>query len=146
MAGKPRPIEFSLTDEEREALNVVARSRTAPARHVERAAVILGLAAARTASEISKELGIDRQRVVRVVRRVKQVGVKAALDDLPRAGRPPEITTEARLWLVGQACIQPKTVGYPHELWSLRLLARHARTAGVSAGHVSPKELAPSTV
>src|SRR5271154_9548 len=146
MSGKPRPIEFSISDEERASLNGLVRSRTAPVRHVERAAVILGLSAGRTATEMAHELGIDRQRVLRCVKRVKAVGVEAALDDLPRAGRTPEITTEAKLWLVGQACMQPKVLGYPHELWTLRLLAAHARCVGLKAGHACLAELAPSTV
>jgi transposase len=146
MPTKPRPIVLELTDEERETLNVLVRSRTAAVRHVERAAIILGLAAGRSATEMAGELGIDRQRVVRCVKRVKQVGVEAALDDLPRSGRRPEITTEARLWLAGQACLKPKDVGYPHELWTLRLLAGHARVAGQKVGHQCLKELAASTV
>lgn len=146
MPSKPRAIEITLSDDEREMLNVLARSRTAPAHHVERAAVILGLSAGRTASEMARELAIDRQRVVRCVKRVKQVGVEQALDDLPRSGRKAEITTQARLWLVGQACLKPTAAGYPHELWTLRLLAAHARAAGPKAGHPCLAELAPSTV
>ena len=52
----------------------------------------------------------------------------AALDDSPRPGKEPEITLEARAWLVSLACQKAKDVGYPHELWTTRLLARHART------------------
>jgi transposase len=135
-----------MTDEERATLNGLVRSRTAAVRHAERAAIILGLAAGRTASEMARELGIDRQRVERCVKRVRQVGIEAALDDLPRSGRRPEITTEAKFWQVGQACLQPKDVGYPHELWTLRLLASHARDHGWKAGHASLAALAPSTV
>ena len=51
----------------------------------------------------------------------------AALDDSPRPGKEPEITLEARAWLVSLACQKAKDVGYPHELWTTRLLARHAR-------------------
>ena len=146
MPTKPQPIVIALTDDERGTLNGLVRSRTAPLRHVERAAIILGLVAGRTASEMARELAIDRQRVQRCVKRVERVGVMAALDDLPRAGRQPEITTEARLWLVGQACIPPKDVGYPHELWTLGLLASHARCEGQKAGHTCLAALARSTV
>ena len=146
MPSKPKPIEIAMTEGERETLNVLVRSRTASVHHVERAAIILGLAAGRTATDMARELGIDRQRVQRCVKRVKLVGIEAALDDLPRSGRRPEITTEARLWLVGQACIQPKDAGYPHELWTLRLLASHARVEGLKVGHECLAELAPSTV
>ena len=34
---------------------------------------------------------------------------------------------EVRAWLVSLACDKAKDHGYPHELWTTRLLARHAR-------------------
>lgn len=49
------------------------RSRTAPAQHVERSAIILHLADHRGATEIAATLGIDRQRVTRCGRRVTAV-------------------------------------------------------------------------
>ena len=53
----------------------------------------------------------------------------AALDDSPRPGKAPQITEEAKAWLVSLACQKAKDLGYPHELWTTRLLARHARDA-----------------
>ena len=49
-------------------------------------------------------------------------------------------------WLIGEACAQPKDRGYPHELWTLRLLATHARCYGPLAGHARLAELAASAV
>jgi len=46
-----------------------------------------------------------------------------ALDDRPRAGRDRVITAEAKTWLVALACRKAKELGYPHELWTTRLLA-----------------------
>jgi hypothetical protein len=51
----------------------------------------------------------------------------AALDDRPRLGKEPKITLEAKAWLVSLACRKAKELGYPRELWTTRLLARHAR-------------------
>jgi hypothetical protein len=51
----------------------------------------------------------------------------AALDDRPRSGKEPTITAEAKAWLVSMACRKAKELGYPHELWTTRLLARHVR-------------------
>ena len=69
-----------------------------------------------------------------------------ALDDRPRAGRDPVITAEAKTWLVALACRKAKELGYPHELWTTRLLAAHARQHGPSAGHPSLGKLAQGTV
>ena len=70
----------------------------------------------------------------------------AALDDSPRPGKEPEITLEARAWLVSLACQKAKDVGYPHELWTTRLLARHAREHAVAAGHVCLAQIAQGTI
>ena len=52
----------------------------------------------------------------------------AALDDSPRPGKAPQITEAAKAWLVSFACQKAKDFGYPHELWTTRLLARRAPT------------------
>lgn len=146
MPRKATTMALSLTDEVRSTLSALARSRTAPAHHIERSAIILHLADRRGASEIAATLGIDRQRVTRCVRRVTAVGPLKAIDDLPRSGRPPDITEAARTWLIGEACAKPKERGYPHELWTIRLLAAHARCHGCGTGHACLAEVAPSTV
>jgi hypothetical protein len=146
MPRKAKVMALSLTDETRATLSVLARSRTAPAHHVERSAIILHLADRRSASETAAALGIDRQRVTRCARRIAAVGPLEAIKDLRRSGRPPDITEAARAWLIGEACAKPKERGYPHELWKLRLLAAHARRQGPMAGHTCLAELAPSTV
>jgi hypothetical protein len=143
MPRRAKLMAPSLTDETRSMLAVLARSRTAPARHVERSAIILHLADRRSASKTAAALGIDRQRVTRCARRVAAVGPLEAIDDLPRSGRRPDITEAARAWLIGEA---PKERGYPHEQWTLRLLAAHARCHGPTAGHTCLAQLAPSTV
>ena len=61
----------------------------------------------------------------------------AALDDRPRPGKEPTITPEAKAWLVSLACEKAEDHGYPHELWTTRLLARHARENAPAAGHES---------
>ena len=73
-------------------------------------------------------------------------GPLAALDDRPRPGREPTITPEAKAWLVSLACRKAKELGYPYELWTTRLLARHAREHGPAGGHACLANLAQGTV
>jgi transposase len=80
-------------------------------------------------------LGVTHQTVLRCLVRARRLGVMAALDDSPRPGRAPEITADARAWLVSLACQKAKDLGYPHELWTTQLLASHARAHAVAAGH-----------
>src|SRR5580704_1125816 len=65
----PGKAKVSLRDKTRSTLSELARSRTAPAHHVERSAIILHLADQRSASETASAFGIDRQRVTRCARR-----------------------------------------------------------------------------
>jgi hypothetical protein len=47
----------------------------------------------------------------------------------------PTITLEAKAWLTSLSCRKAKELGYPHELWTTRLLARHAREHAPAEGH-----------
>jgi transposase len=47
---------------------------------------------------------------------------------------------------VSLACQKAKEVGYPHELWTTRVLARHSREHGPAAGHASLARIAQGTV
>ena len=44
------------------------------------------------------------------------------------------------------ACRKAKDLGYPHKLWTTRLLARHARAHGPAEGHACLANLAQGTV
>ncbi len=68
----------------------------------------------------------------------------AALDDRPRPGKEPTITAEAKAWIADLACRKAK--GYPHELWTPRLLAGHAREYGPAEGHPCLARLAQGTL
>ena len=70
----------------------------------------------------------------------------AALDDNPRPGKAPMITPEGRAWLVSLACQKAKDLGYPHELWTTRLLARHVREHAELAGHPYMANIVQGTV
>jgi transposase len=80
------------------------------------------------------------------VERAVAYGPLAALDDRPRPGKEPTITPEAKAWLVSLACDKAKDHGYPHELWTTRLLAQHARQNAPAAGHECLANLVQGTV
>ena len=124
----------------------LARSRTEPANRVERAGIILAYLNEPSAYAVARTMGVSQQTVTRCLERAAEFGVLAALDDRARTGREATITAEARTWLVGLACAKPKQFGYPHELWTARLLAAHARDHGPGAGHPSLAHLAQGTV
>ena len=107
---------------------------------------VLELAIGKEDLEGLRTIARSRTEPASRVERAVAYGPLAALDDRPRAGREPTITPEARAWLVDLACRKAKELGYPHELWTTRLLARHAREHGPAAGHDCLARLAQGTV
>jgi transposase len=95
---------------------------------------------------VGAQIGVTHHTVQRCLRRAQRLGVMAALDDSPRPGKAPEITQEAKSWLVSLACQKAKDLGYPHELWTTRLLARHVREHAAVAGHLSLQNVVQGTV
>jgi transposase len=95
---------------------------------------------------VGQALGVHHQTVQRCVERAVAYGPLAALDDRPRPGKEPAITAASKTWLVDLACRKAKELGYPHELWTTRLLARHAREHGPAAGHDCFANLVQGTV
>src|SRR5712672_3201147 len=146
MVAARRIIVLSVDADERRALVEVARSRTEPANRVERAGIMLAYLDEPSAYAVARAMGVSQQTVTRCLQRAAELGVLAALDDRARTGREARITAEARTWLVGLACAKPLQFGYPHELWTTRLLAAHARNYGPSAGHPCLAQLAQGTV
>ena len=146
MAGWRRAVDLAMTAEEIETLTALSRSRTEAARHVERAQMLLAYRQQRSFFAVGQRLGVHHQTVQRCVERALAYGALAALDDRPRPGKEPTITPEAKAWLVSLACDKAKEHGYPHELWTTRLLARHARERGPAAGHECLAHLVQGTV
>ena len=95
---------------------------------------------------VGQRLGVHHQTVQRCVERAVAYGPLAALDDRPRPGKQPTITPEAKAWLASLACDKAKEHGYPHELWTTRLLAAYARENAPAAGHESLANLVQGTV
>src|SRR6266853_1983944 len=95
---------------------------------------------------VGQALGMHHQTVQRCVERALAYGPMAALDDRPRLGKEPTITVEAKALVADLACRKAKELGYPHELWTTRLLARHAREHGPAEGHPCLSRLVQGTV
>ena len=146
MAKWRQAVELALNDAEIEALTALSRSRTEPASRVSRAAMLLAYREQASFFAVGQRLGVHHQTVQRCVERALAYGALAALDDRPRPGKEPVITPQAKAWLVSLACDKAKEYGYPHELWTTRLLARHAREHGRAAGHECLAHLVQGTV
>ena len=138
MAAWRRAIELSLGSAD--------AAKFEPASRVERARILLTYREHFSFFAVARALGLHPQTVQRCVERAVAEGPMAALDDRPRPGREPRITLEAKAWLVSLACRKAKDLGYPHELWTTRLLARHAREHGPAEGYPCLANLARGIV
>lgn len=137
MARGTRRPKLELTEAERRTLEEVSRSRTVSVAKQERARVMLASADGTGVASIARGLQMGQAKVMRCLEKASTLGAVQALDDRPGRGRKRRITQDARTWLVSLACQKPKDLGYSYELWTRRLLAQHARSHCLAAGHPS---------
>ncbi len=134
MARKSERPPLVLTPEQRAKLQELSASRVASAREVERAKVMLGYADGVSITELQRRLGFSRPMIYRCVDKALAAGVQMGLKDKYHRPHEPEISDEAKAWVVNIACTKPKDHGLAAELWSISALARfvgeHAQAAG----------------
>ena len=135
-----------LTEEMHAKLESIGKSRSEKASRVERAKMLLAYAGDASVSSIARSFSTNRPKVERCIDKALQLGIAAALDDLPRSGKKPVLSPEARAWLVSLACQKPKELGYSLELWTTNLLAKHCRKHCEEAGHPSLANISRGTV
>jgi len=135
----PKPPAITLTDGERQNLELVTRRRSAPQHLALRARIIL------TAADGLNNAQIARQHAVTVdtVRHWRQrwlllqsvplaeLAVEERLADAPRAGKPPTITDEQVCRIVALACEAPSQSGRPISHWSSQEIARAIKQRGI---------------
>ena len=146
MAAPRRVIEVAFTEEELAELERVSRSRREPASHVQRACILLTYRRTPSLYATGREVGVTHQTVERCLRRAQSFGVEASLKDSPRPGREPTITNEAKIFVLDLACRKAKDLGYPHEVWTTRLLAEHVRERAPAVGYACLARLAQGTL
>jgi len=138
--------KLNLSVEEIEKLDRIIHARTESVARIERAKMLLAYHQNETISSIAAQLITNRPKVERCISKALACGVEVALNDLPRKGKTPTITPEAKAWAVSIACQKPKELGYAAELWTTRSLAKHIREHCQKAGHPSLTKLGRGTV
>src|SRR3954453_9210741 len=120
-----------LSPEERQAVEDLARSRTAPARSVERAAIIAALAGGLRIAVVARRLGVSRPTIYRWVARFNLQGV-AGLHDMPRSGRPATYPPEQVAEGLAAALTDPRELGLDHPSWTLDRLQDYLNEKGIA--------------
>jgi transposase len=107
-----------LTVEERGMIEGLARSRTEPARVVERARIILHSSQREQVPAIARVLNIGRKPVRVWIKRFNAAGL-AGLRDEPRSGRPATYTAEQLGEVIAASLTNPRSLGLPFASWTL---------------------------
>jgi transposase len=116
-----RAREITLHDADRTILERWSRGRSAPARLVTRARIVLAAAEGKENKDIAAELKITRGAVARWRDRFAELGVAALEKDAPRGGRPPKARDDLVRRII-KMTTQQKPANATH--WSTRTLAK----------------------
>ncbi|MBN8509986.1 MAG: IS630 family transposase [Burkholderiales bacterium] len=146
MARKSKRAALVLTPQQRATLKELAASRSAATREVERAKVMLGYADGVSVTDLQRQLGFSRPMIYRCVDKALAAGVQMGLKDKYHRPHEPEISDEAKAWVVSIACTKPKDHGLAAELWSISALARFVSERAEAAGFARLAGAGKSTV
>ncbi len=121
----PKPIVLRpLNDQERETLEKIAKSQTAPARQVERAKTVLLAHKKMRPVDIAEKLDRTHATIYRRLRLFNEIGLES-LDDQPRAGRPATYSEEERGQMIQTARTHPHELGRAYHHWTLDRLVEY---------------------
>jgi transposase len=129
----PRTLSLrDLPTEERSAIERLAHSRTAPARLVERARVVVAALQGEGVSAIAERVQSTPATVYLWLHRFDNGGL-SGLEDKPRTGRPSTYSREQVGVVVATVLTDPQTLGLAFTCWTLdRLAAYLAEQQGIT--------------
>ena len=135
----PEPPAVELSPEVRQELEALLRRRSLPQQLALRARIILAAADGENNSQIARSLHLETD-TVRLWRTrwlsfapipLAELSLDERLSDVPRSGRPIQITAEQRCQIVALACETPKDAGRPISQWTGREIADEVVKRGI---------------
>lgn len=121
----PKPVRLrEVSEAEKEQLEKLSRSRTAAAREVQRARLVVLFLQGHTPETIADAVGCALATVYNQLSAFNQRGL-AFLKDAPRSGRPLTYTEAVRGQIVATAKTAPEQLGQPFGHWTLTSLVRY---------------------
>ena len=145
----PKPPPITLTATERQNLLALTCAHRTPQQLALRAQIILAAATGANNAAIARQFAItvDTARLWRTrwlgFQPIPRAALSVAerLTDVPRAGRPSQITAEAVCRIEGLACEAPSLSGRPISQWSAREVADEIMARGILP-QISPRHAA----
>jgi transposase len=121
----------AVSDEEREELGRMARSRTGAAGLVRRAQIVLHALEGLKAPEISARMNLCGATVRHWLKRFNARGREGLEEDV-RSGRPPTYSAEQRSAVINTALTRPAALGLPFASWTLDRLVASLSEQGIA--------------
>ena len=146
MARKTKRAPLHLTTDERNKLNQLSTSRTAPLRAAQRARILLHYSDDIPILQIQKRVNASRPTIYKCIDKALAAGVNAGLKDAYHRPFAPTIDDAAKTWVINLACTKPKYYGLAAEYWTYSALAHYARAHASSSGHPCLSMAAKATV
>ena len=146
MARQTARAALVLSAEQRSMLGLLAGSRTAARREVERAKVLLAYADGKSPTEIQRAFGVSRPTIYKCIDKALAAGVATGLRDRYHRPHAPQISEAAKAWVIDLACRKPKDLGLAAELWTLSALADHVASHATQAGFARLARAGKTTV
>ncbi|MEO6000580.1 MAG: IS630 family transposase [Chitinophagaceae bacterium] len=134
---KTQKAKLQCTEQDKNMLVGISKSKTAPHREVVRAGILLRYMEGFSITAIAENFKTNRPLVERCLNKAIAFGIHTALRDLPGRGVKPMITDDARSWVLSVACQPPKLLGYANETWTYSLLIKYIRANCEQAGYGS---------
>jgi len=128
-----RAYKVWLSQEQEDDLQRFARSRTLPARLVERSKMLLCCAAGNTVEDVAEQLDVARQTVSRWLGRYVERGLEGIEKDMPRSGRPLLILPTQVAGIVAKTTRETPAAA-TH--WSTRTLALETGVSASTIGRI----------
>jgi transposase len=119
-----------LGEDERVAVQRIARSHTLGAGLVRRAQIVVHALDGLKAPEISARMDLCANTVRHWLNRFNARGVDGLEEDV-RTGRPPTYTAEQRSAVITAALTRPTELGLPFASWTLDRLVAHLSSQGI---------------
>ena len=137
MPKGPKAAKLQLSEEERNELEAFVRRHRTPQQLAQRGRMILAAADGKSNAQIARERGtcVDTVRKWRMhwiglqAVSLEDLSVSERFADLPRPGRPSQITAEQTCQMVALACQQPKERPISH--WTGREIAEEVMARGI---------------
>ena len=145
----PKPPVVELFPEVRQELEGLLRRHSLPQQLALRARIILAAADGANNSQIARLLDLDVDTVRRWRSRwlafapipLAEFSLHERLSDVPRSGRPIQISAEQRCEIVALACEAPTDAGRPIAQWTGREIAAEVIKRGI-VPQISPRHVA----